>query len=160
MDQARCADSLNPNLGFQGNLQQMHTQPRLLTPLPKPKMNFRDNQKDVENVTPPDRAIGSNSQQMRCHTAQFDSPQAVAQTQSSELCKCEKTSSETRDVETQTANIREAETCDASTQCSFVADSAAKAGGVNLRPPPTYVPVFNNKVLTFYKEKRPNHGLS
>ncbi len=130
MDQACCADSVNPNLGPQGNPKQRHTQPRLLTPLLKPQMNFRDDQKVMENVGFPDKTLGSNGQQTGSNTAQ-----------SSELCKCKKTSNETRDVGTQTINNSTAETCDASTQCSSVVDSVTKATGFNLCLPPVDVSV-------------------
>ncbi|XP_076578322.1 uncharacterized protein redic1 isoform X1 [Chaetodon auriga] len=128
IDQACCAASLNPNVCYQGNPKQRHAQHRLLTPPLKPKTNFRDDQK-----------AGSNSQRMGSHTAQVDSPQALAQTQSS--CRCRKASKESRDAETQTSGSPTAETCDASTQCSFVADSAMKAAGLNLCLPPVDVSV-------------------
>ncbi|TKS90989.1 hypothetical protein D9C73_025122 [Collichthys lucidus] len=130
--QACCADSLNPNLALQG-------QPRLLTPLLKPKMNFRDEQEVMENTPPPDKAIGSNSQHLGSHTAQFNSPQA--QTQSSEPCKCKKTPNDSRDAATQTVDIPAAETCDASTQCGFDVDSGTKVREFNLCLPPVDVSV-------------------
>ncbi|KAG8005715.1 hypothetical protein GBF38_001675 [Nibea albiflora] len=130
--QACCADSLNPNLTPQGL-------PRPLTPLLKPKMNFRDEQEVMENMASPDKAIGSNSQQLGSRTAQPNSPQA--QTQSSEPCKCRKTPGDRRDAATQTVDIPAAETCDASTQCSFVVDSGTKAGEFNLCLPPVEVSV-------------------
>ncbi|XP_045928051.1 uncharacterized protein LOC123984878 [Micropterus dolomieu] len=104
MDQACCADSLNPNLV-------------------------------------PDKALGSNSTQTGSNTAQFESPQALAQTQISELCKCKKTSHETQDVGTQTADSPTAKTCDAATQCSLVVESTTKATGFNLCLPPVEVSV-------------------
>lgn len=140
MDQACCADSLNPNQSLQGNPKQRHPRPRLLTPLLKPKMNFRGDNKFRENVARQDKAGGSNIQEMQSHTAQFDSPQIAVQTQSSELCKC-KTSSETRNAGTQTANHPMVETCDASTQCSFVVDGAGKATGFSPCLPPVDVSV-------------------
>lgn len=130
MDQACCSDSLNSNLGPQGNPKQRHTQPRLLTPLLKSQMNLRDDQKVMENVTCPDKTLGSNSQQMGSNTAQ-----------SSEPCKCKKTSNETRDAGTQTVDNSTAETCEASTQCSLVGDGASKATGFNLCLPPVDVSV-------------------
>ncbi|XP_044042790.1 uncharacterized protein LOC122871572 isoform X2 [Siniperca chuatsi] len=84
----------------------------------------------------PDKALGSNSQQTGGNTAQFESPQDLAHTQSSALCKCKKTSNATQDAGTQTVGNPTAETCDASTQCSFVVDSATKADGFNLCLPP------------------------
>ncbi|KAM9334624.1 uncharacterized protein redic1 [Symphorus nematophorus] len=130
MDQGYCADSLNPNLGLQRNPKQRHTQPMLLTPLPKTKTNFRDDKKVMEKEAHPDKALGSN-------TAQFDSPK----TQSSEPCKCKKRPNETRDAGTQTVDNPTVETCDASTQCSFVINSAAKTSVLSLCLPPVDVSV-------------------
>nr|XP_008296184.1 PREDICTED: uncharacterized protein LOC103369284 [Stegastes partitus] len=48
-------------------------------------------------------------------------------------CKCKKIPPETRDAGTQTASNQRAETCDASTQCVFVAKSKAAPG--SRRPP-------------------------
>lgn len=141
MDQACCADSLNPNLGSQGNPDQKHIQPRLLTPLLKPQINLQDNQKVMENVVLPDKALGSNSQQTGRNAVHFAFPQALAQTQSSELCKCKKTSSETREAGTQTVDNPAAETCDASTQCVFVVDRADTATGFSWCSPPVDVSV-------------------
>lgn len=123
-------------MGYQGNQKQRH---RLLTPLLKPRKSFRDDQTVMENLARPDNAVESNSQQTGSHTAQFDSPQALAQTRSSEPCRCKKTSSESRDAETQTSGSPTAETCDASTQCSSVADGVNT--WFNLRPPPVDVSV-------------------
>lgn len=137
-DRACCADSLDPIQGSQGNQKQRHAQPRTLTPLLDPKMNFRDDCRFMENVACQDKAVRNNSEEMESHTAQFDYLQIEVQTQSPELCKCKKRASETRDAGTQTPNIPVAETCDASTQSSFVIDSAAKA---NLCLPPVDVSV-------------------
>ncbi|XP_037617238.1 uncharacterized protein LOC119483197 [Sebastes umbrosus] len=121
MDQACCADILNPN---QGNPQQRPTKhPRPPTPLPKPQMNIRDNRKIMENVVFQVKASGSDSS-----TAQFASPQAQ-----SSVCKCKKTPGESRDAGTQTVYNPTAETRDASTQCSVVAD--VEATGLYLPPP-------------------------
>lgn len=117
LDQTCCADSLNPNQGsgYQDN----------------PKLRLRDGHNVMDSL-----AVGSQGQEVQSHTARLDSPQVTAQTQSSELCKCSKTSSETRDAGTQTGSQAGAETCDAWTQCSFVVDNAAKASGSNLCLPP------------------------
>ncbi|TDG96794.1 hypothetical protein EPR50_G00232700 [Perca flavescens] len=145
MDQACCADSLNPNQGTQHtqeNPKQRHTKPRPPTPLQKPKMNCREiNQKVMENVSFQVKALESNSRQTGSNTAQCASPQALAQTPSSELCKCKRTSSETRDAGTQTADSPAAETHHASTQCSLVADGATEATGFKLWRPPVDVSV-------------------
>ncbi|XP_034719850.1 uncharacterized protein LOC117938963 isoform X1 [Etheostoma cragini] len=128
MDQACCAVSLNPNQGTQhthGNPKQRHTKPRSPTKLLKPIMNFRDNQKVMENVSFQVKALESNSQQLGDNTAHHVSPQ----TQSSELCKCNRTPNETRDAGTQTVDNPTAETCHAATQCSFAADGATEATG-------------------------------
>ena len=130
MDQACCADSLNPNLGSQGNPKQRHSQPMLLSPPPNPKTNVRDDQKMMENVARADTASGNN-------TAQFDSPK----TQTSEVCQCERTHTETRDAGTQTVGKPTATTCDASTQCSFAFNSPARAPGLSLCLPPVDVSV-------------------
>lgn len=137
MDRASCADNLNANLGSQGNPKQRHSKLRASTPLLRPKMNLRDNQ--MENAAFPVKASGSNSQQRGSSTAQFASPQALAQTQSFELCKCKKTPSETRDAGTQTVDNPTAETCNAWTQCC--ADVDSEATGFNLCLPPVDVSV-------------------
>ncbi|KAI3366862.1 hypothetical protein L3Q82_009517 [Scortum barcoo] len=125
MDQASCSDSLYPNLGLQVNPEQRHNQPRLLTPLVKPTMNFRDDQTLMLNVACPDKNLGSTCQQTGSNIAQTSEP-----------CKCNKTC---KDAETQTINDSTAEMCDASTQCSLVADSAT--AGSNLCLPPVDVSV-------------------
>ncbi|XP_078137643.1 uncharacterized protein redic1 isoform X2 [Sander vitreus] len=138
MDQACYADSLNPNQGTQhtqGNPKQRHTKPRPPNPLLKPKMNSRDNQKVMENVSFQVKALESNSRRTGRNTTQYASPQALAQTPSSELCKCKRTSNETRDAGTQTVDSPAAETRHASTQCGFVADGATEATGFNLSRP-------------------------
>ncbi|KAL7370576.1 hypothetical protein ABVT39_004568 [Epinephelus coioides] len=137
MDRASCADNLNPNLGSQGNPKQRHSKLRASTPLLRPKMNLRDNQ--MENAAFPVKASGSNSQRRGSSTAQFASHQALAQTQSSELCKCKKTPSETRDAGTQTVDNPTAETGNAWTQCC--ADVDSEATGFNLCLPPVDVSV-------------------
>ncbi|XP_051247822.1 uncharacterized protein LOC127358621 isoform X2 [Dicentrarchus labrax] len=137
INQTCCSESLKQNLDSQGNTKQRHTQPRPLSLLLKPKTNFRDDQ-IMENVAHPDKALGCNGQQMESNTAQLDFP--LAQTQSPEPCKCKKTSNETRDAGSQTVDPT-AETCDASTQCSFVADSATKTTEFNLCLPPVDVSV-------------------
>ncbi|XP_042366897.1 uncharacterized protein LOC121961100 [Plectropomus leopardus] len=124
MDQGCCAESVNPNLSSQIDPKQRHINPRAPSRLLTPKINFRDNQ--MENVAFPRKDLGSNSQQTG-HTAQFTPPQ----TQSSELCKCKKTSNDTRDAGTQTDD-NTAVACDASTQCS---------AEDNLCPPPPPVDV-------------------
>ncbi|XP_042259383.1 uncharacterized protein LOC121890857 isoform X2 [Thunnus maccoyii] len=116
MDHTCCTDTVNPNLGSEGN--PTH---RPLTPHIKPQKNTGDYQKCMENDL---RSDG---------TAQFVSPHS--QTPISEQCKCEKTSNEMRNAGTQTVNIFTVETCDASTQCSLVLDSVSKAPGFNLHLP-------------------------
>lgn len=133
MDQTCCADSVNSNLGFQGNPTQSHSNPRPLTPHINPPKNTRDYQKVMEN----DKALTSNG------TDQFVSPHLLAQTPSLEQCKCNKTSNEMRDAGTQTVDISTAETCNASTQCSLVLDSVSKAP-FNLYLPPVDVSVQNS----------------
>lgn len=123
MDQACSVDKPNPNRSLQENPNQSHTQPKLLTPVLKPQIS------------------GSNNQQMGSHVAQLNSHQALAETLSSQLCKCKKTPTETRDAGTQTADNPTAETCDASTQYSFVGDTATKVTGSNLCLPPVDVSV-------------------
>nr|XP_046234576.1 uncharacterized protein LOC124053458 isoform X2 [Scatophagus argus] len=139
MDQACCTDGLNSNIGSQGNPKQRHSQPRFSTPLLKPKMNFRDDQKVREEVAGPNKAVRSKTHQMGSHTTQFDSPQALAQSQPALTCECKKATSKTRDAGTQTANDPTAETCDASTQCSFAVDRATKPTGFNWCLPPVEV---------------------
>ncbi|XP_040886601.1 uncharacterized protein LOC121176576 [Toxotes jaculatrix] len=131
VEQACCSEAVIQ--GSQGKPKQRHSQPRPLTPF---RGNFRADQKIMEKVVCPDKALGSNSRQTESSTHQFASPHPLVQTQSSEICKCQKTSSETRDVETQTINFPAAETRDASTQCSVVADSTSTAPGLNLYLPP------------------------
>ncbi|XP_030296636.1 uncharacterized protein redic1 isoform X2 [Sparus aurata] len=123
VDQACSVDKPNPNRSLQENPNQSHTQPKLLTPVLKPQIS------------------GSNNQQMGSHVAQLNSHQALAETLSSQLCKCKKTPTETRDAGTQTADNPTAETCDASTQYSFVGDTATKVTGSNLCLPPVDVSV-------------------
>ncbi|XP_059181880.1 uncharacterized protein LOC131960637 [Centropristis striata] len=128
MDQASSVDGPNPNLGPQANPNQRHTKPRPPTPLLRPQRNIRDNPKIVEKASSPVKASESNRQHTGSNTALLESPQS----QSSELCKCKKKSNETQDAGTQTVYDTTAETCDASTQCSFVLDSETKASGYNL----------------------------
>ncbi|XP_056223040.1 uncharacterized protein LOC130163157 isoform X3 [Seriola aureovittata] len=130
-----------PNQGSQGELQQRNCQPRPLTSLIKNKLSFTVDQEVMESVVCPDIALGSNGQQIGSSTAQFASPHPQAETQSPELFKCKKTSSETRHAGTQTADIPTAETRDASTQCSFIADSASKTPEFNLYLPPVAMSV-------------------
>lgn len=130
VDQACCADSPNQNQGLQGNPK--HWQTLLL----KPKMNLRDDHTIMETTACQDKAVRSNS-----HAAQIGSPQVVVPTQSSEMCKCKKTSSETQDAGTQTANNPMVETCDASSQCNPVMNSVASATEFNLCSPPVDVSV-------------------
>lgn len=124
LDQTCCADSLNPNQGsgYQDN----------------PKRRLRDGHKVMDSA-----AVGSNSQEVRSHPAQLDSPQVTAQNQSSELCRCSKAFSETRDAGTQTGHQAGVETCDAWTQYSFIEDSAAKATGSDLCLPPVDLSVHH-----------------
>ncbi|KAM8740120.1 uncharacterized protein redic1 isoform 2-T3 [Acanthopagrus schlegelii] len=141
VDQPCYVDKLNPNRSLQENPNQSHTQPKLLTPVLKPQINLRDDRKVMENRACPDTISGSNNQQMGSHVAQLNSHQALAETLSSELCKSKKTPTETRDAGTQTADNPTAETCDASTQYSFVGDGATKVTGFNLCLPPVGVSV-------------------
>ncbi|XP_040000928.1 uncharacterized protein LOC120799693 isoform X3 [Xiphias gladius] len=134
MEQGCCADT--PNQGSHQKPKQRHSQPRPLTPPIKPKINLRVDQEVMENVACWDKALGSNGQQRGSSTVQFASPHPLAQSQSSELCKCKNTSSETRDEGTQTVDIPSVETCHAWTQCSCIADSASNAPGFNLYLPP------------------------
>ncbi|XP_071358031.1 uncharacterized protein [Trachinotus anak] len=134
MEQACCAET--PNQGSQGKLQQRRSHPKPLTPLIKPRMNFRVDQEVIENMICPDKALGSSNQQTGSGTAQFASPHPLAETQSPGLCKCKKTPSETRDAGTQTADIPTAEMCNASTQCSLNEDGASRAPGFDLYLPP------------------------
>ncbi|KAM6961569.1 uncharacterized protein redic1, partial [Tautogolabrus adspersus] len=126
MDQICCEVSHNSNLGLQDNEQQSHIQPRLPTPSLKSQMNLIDNQEVIEYMAGSDKGVGSNRQQTGRSTDQFES----------ELCKCKKTANESQDVGTQTDDKPMAETCDASTQCSFVLHSASKAPAFNLCLPP------------------------
>ncbi|XP_069556174.1 uncharacterized protein [Brachyistius frenatus] len=114
MDRACSADSLNTNSGSQGNPKERLSDPRPFTPLRKPKTDFREDRRVLENVACPDEASKSEDRQRGGSTAPFLSPRSAAQTRSSETCKCKKTPAETRDEGTQTAP----ETCDASSQCS------------------------------------------
>ncbi|XP_047430789.1 uncharacterized protein LOC124999784 isoform X2 [Mugil cephalus] len=128
-DCACSADTLNTNDGFQRNLEQ--TQSRPLSPLIKPKVNFKDEQKVLENTASPHRVCESKGHDDKSSTAQFLSPQ----TSSSKLCDCKKTSTETQDAGTQTADSPAAETRDASTQCGFVSDSGTEAPGFSFYLP-------------------------
>ncbi|XP_041637022.1 uncharacterized protein LOC121505629 isoform X2 [Cheilinus undulatus] len=136
MDQIYCEDSSNSNLPLQGNGHR-----RLPAPPLKSQINLGDNQKFMEYVVSSDKAAGSSSQQTGSSTPYFECLRGLGQTQSSELCKCKKNSRETRDVGTQTNEEPSAETCDASTQCSFVVHSAMKANKFNWCLPPFDVPV-------------------
>nr|XP_020456920.1 uncharacterized protein C12orf40 homolog isoform X2 [Monopterus albus] len=131
--QAWCEDTPNPNQGSQEKQQQeTHSQPMPFTPLIKLTMNLRDGQKIIENVACPDKAHGNNGQQTGSSTAQILSPHPLALTQSSWLCKYQKTASETQDAGTQTVDIPTAETRNASTQCN----SVTKAARFNVYLPP------------------------
>ncbi|KAM7366981.1 hypothetical protein PAMP_014911 [Pampus punctatissimus] len=114
MNQTCYADTINSNLGSQGNQTQSHSNPRPPTPYIKPQKNTRDYQKVMEN----DKALRSKD------TAQFVS-HLLDQTPSSEQYKCKKIANQMRDAGTQTVAISTAETCDASTQCSLVLDSVS-----------------------------------
>ncbi|GAA6233312.1 uncharacterized protein LOC120799693 isoform X4 [Lates japonicus] len=127
MEQSYCADT--PNLVSQ----EKPERPRPLTPVIKPQMNLRVDQRVMETAACPDKALG---QQTGSSTAQFASPHPLAQTQSPDLCKCKKASGETRDAGTQTVETPAAETHDASTQCWFVADRVSKARENSLYLPP------------------------
>ncbi|XP_068163614.1 uncharacterized protein [Antennarius striatus] len=126
---ACCADVLSPNLGSQGNSQQRQTQPSPLSPPLKHTMSIRDDHRVMENTVFPYNDIRNNSQQDRSHSDM----------QRSEPCKCQRTSSQSQDVGTQTADTPPTQMCDASTQCCFVGDGATEATGFNLFPPPTDV---------------------
>ncbi|XP_068573009.1 uncharacterized protein [Cebidichthys violaceus] len=115
-DQAFCADSLQSYMGSQGNPKQRHSKPRPLTPLLNPTRNTGDDQEVMENAMFQVKAFGGNSQQTGSHTP-------LAQTRRSELCACKKTSNDTRDAGTQTAD--NLETRNASTQCTVVEEAAA-----------------------------------
>lgn len=106
---------------------QGHIRPRLLSPILKPHVNHRDTQEVKQPVTCSDKTVGGNIHQLGSRTVQIESPEAVAQAQCFELCKCNETSRESQDVGTQTDDKPTAKTCDASTQCSFVVHVAAKA---------------------------------
>ncbi|KAM7378051.1 hypothetical protein PAMA_013109 [Pampus argenteus] len=114
MDQTCYADIINSNLSSQGNLTQSHSNPRPPTPNIKPQNNTGDYQKVMEN----DKALRSKG------AAQFVS-HLLDQTPSSQQCKCKKIPNQMRDAGTQTVDISTAETCNASTQCCLVLDSAS-----------------------------------
>ncbi|XP_034529953.1 uncharacterized protein LOC117805365 isoform X2 [Notolabrus celidotus] len=118
-----------------------HILPCSLSPVLKPQMNLRDKEEVMKSVTCSDKAVGSNSQQLGSSTVQFQSPRALAKAQGFELCKCKKTSSETRDAGTQTEEKPTLQKCDVATQCSFVEQGASKATAFNLFLPPFDVSV-------------------
>ncbi|XP_030576405.1 uncharacterized protein redic1 [Archocentrus centrarchus] len=117
-DPAFSANTLNVS---QGNLKQRFSELNPHTPQTRVEMDLRDYLKVTEKMTTPDKACGSKGREKKSSTA---APHPPAQTQSSDVCKCKKTSSETRDAGIQTVYTPRAEACDASTQCSFVSDSA------------------------------------
>ncbi|XP_063316705.1 uncharacterized protein LOC134615949 isoform X3 [Pelmatolapia mariae] len=110
--------------GSHGNLNETLSELRPHTPRIRSQMDFRVDLKVTENMATPDKAFESKGQEKESSTALLLSPHPSAQTQSSDVCKCKKTSSETRDAGTQTVRSPPAGACDASTQCSFVADSS------------------------------------
>ncbi|KAM3588191.1 uncharacterized protein V6R79_023799 [Siganus canaliculatus] len=118
-DRACCAHSLNRK-------QRPH-QPRISTPILKPALNTKVEQEIGENVV-----MGSTSQQVGTHTA----PQSP-----SELCRCKKPSSDTRDTGTQTADNPRVQTCDASTQCLLGGDNSTEGAGLKLLLSPVDVSV-------------------
>lgn len=128
MDQACCADIANLNLGSQGNQKQSPSQLRPLTPHMNPQKIIWD----YHNILEDDNAIRSNGQ------TKLASPDLLAQTPSTELCKRKKTSNEVRDTETQTTLITTAEMCDAATQCTLLSDSVSSNPSSNFYPPPAY----------------------
>ncbi|XP_029350721.1 uncharacterized protein LOC115036617 isoform X2 [Echeneis naucrates] len=125
LDQATCSDTPK----------QRHQQPRPLTTLIQPKLSLRVDEETVKSVTCPDKALGSNVKQTGSSTPQFASLCPVVESQNPEFCKCKKGSVETRDAETQTANIHTVETRNASTQWSFTAGSTSKPPRFNLYLP-------------------------
>ncbi|XP_012732521.2 uncharacterized protein LOC105936307 [Fundulus heteroclitus] len=105
--------------------------PRPLTPLMRSARNAGDNQNRTGKEAGTDRASGS--QQAGSFTAPSSSPRPLGETSNSEMCVCRKTFAQSQDVETQTEYTYD--TCDASTQCSFVANSEGGASGFTLDRP-------------------------
>ncbi|XP_072234074.1 uncharacterized protein [Leuresthes tenuis] len=87
-------------------------QPQPLTPQIKSQMNFGDNQEVIETFVCPEKAF--QVQQIGSSMAPSVSPHLL--TQSSELCKCRKSWTETQDAGTQTVSSCTPETRDASSQ--------------------------------------------
>ena len=129
MDQACCADLFHINSQTSPKL----FRPQPLTPQIKSQMNFGDNQEVIENFVCPEKAFQSQVQQIGSSMAPSMSPHLP--TQRSELCKCKKLSTETQDAGTQTVYSCTPETRDASAQCSFDANSEAKASGFSSDQP-------------------------
>lgn len=124
-DPAFSADTLN---GSQGNLKQKFSELVPHTPQIRAQTDFSYYLKVPENMATPHKACGSKGLEKKSSTALLLFSHPPAQTQSSDVCRCKNTSSETRDAGTQTVCTPSAEACDASTQCSFVADSALGFG--------------------------------
>ncbi|CAJ1054412.1 uncharacterized protein LOC117805365 isoform X1 [Xyrichtys novacula] len=116
---------------------QRHSQQSLHTPSPQ----LKKIQEVTQSFTCSNNDKGSDSQQSGSTTVQFESPSVLAEAQGVQLCKCKRTSGETRDAETQTDDKPTAKTCDASTQSSFVVPSASKAAAFNILLPPFDVSV-------------------
>lgn len=128
IEQICCAENLNQKVDSQGSPQQGPTQPRLhVTPLPKPKTYVGDDSQVMENVTGENEEFQCYNKHIEIHRDEFDSCQAVVQTQNSEMWKCRKTATETQDVGTQTPIIPMVVMHNASTQCSFVVDKLCQS---------------------------------
>lgn len=129
-DQACHGDT--PNQGSQENAKQSYIE---LTPYIKYQRSSRHDQRSVENMARPDKACGSNDKQAGSSAPQ-PSSHSLSQSESSELCKCKRTCSGTQEAGTQTADLPVRQTCDASTQCSLLSDSATETHKFNLYLPP------------------------
>lgn len=119
MDQPRCSDDINSN-------SQWNHQPGPHTPQIISTRNPRNNQNVLESIANRYKAPARQSQ---------ESSSSGPGTENSELCKCRNVSTETEEAATQTDHIWTPETCDASTQYSFVSDSETRTSRLSSNQP-------------------------
>ncbi|XP_015252549.1 PREDICTED: uncharacterized protein LOC107099087 isoform X1 [Cyprinodon variegatus] len=129
-DEACCSDGRK---SASQRITVLSPQQQPLTPLMRSKTNVRGTPNMMLNEAITDTASGG--QQTGTFNAPFSSPRPIAETQSSEICRCKKMCSESQDVGTQTAYTSTADTRDASTQCSFVENTKTRASGFPLLRP-------------------------